>query len=317
MTVVFSASLFERHKTGFHPECAARVQTTARYLQQQSWFQGLPRGQVTRAAEQLLCRTHEPRVIERAKSLAAAGGGALDADTILSADSFEVALFAAGSAMAAVDQVLRESDNTAFCLLRPPGHHATQDVSMGFCIFNNVAIAANYAKDVYGLERILIVDFDVHHGNGTQNIFYEDPSVTFFSIHRAPFYPYTGNTDETGSGAGLGSTINVPLAFGCSRATYLDRFQSALDRALRQSRPQLILISAGFDAYKDDPIGSLGLEVEDYYTLTDILRKAAAAHCQGRIVSCLEGGYHLEKLPELIATHLQALAGQSLAGSGA
>lgn len=307
MTLVFSSNTFARHKTGFHPECADRVEGTARFLEQQSWFSRLPKGQISRAAAQLIKRTHDAGVVARAEALSRAGGGALDADTVVSADSFEVGLFAAGTATAAVDQVLRGHEKTAFCLIRPPGHHATLDQSMGFCLFNNVAIAAHYAKDVYGLERILIVDFDVHHGNGTQDIFYEDPSVTFFSIHRAPFYPYTGTAEETGRGAGLGSTINVPLAFGTSRPVYLDRFRSALDRSLAISRPQLILVSAGFDAYKADPIGSLGLELEDYATLTQILREAAQAYCEGRIVSCLEGGYHLGMLPELIAAHIQTL----------
>jgi acetoin utilization deacetylase AcuC-like enzyme len=246
-------------------------------------------------------------MLDKARALCVAGGGHLDADTFVSPDSFSVSMHAAGSAVAAVDRVLMGPDHTAFCLIRPPGHHATATESMGFCVFNNIAIAAHYARDVHHLDRVLIVDFDVHHGNGTQDIFYADPAVHFLSIHRHPFYPGTGHESETGTGAGLGTTRNIPIGFGSSRNIYLDQFRRGLEASLEKARPQMILISAGFDAHKDDPIGSLGLEIEDYATMTRWLQEAANSHCAGRIVSCLEGGYNLDQLPLLVATHLQNL----------
>jgi acetoin utilization deacetylase AcuC-like enzyme len=311
MTIIYTDPLFEKHRTGYHPECAERVQRASLYLEGLPWFNRLPRGRLTAASEEMIVRTHRPQVLEAARALSAAGGGHLDADTYVSSESFQVGLFAAGTALAAVDQVVQGRDENAFCLLRPPGHHATPTQSMGFCIFNTVAIAAHYARDVHGLSRILIVDFDVHHGNGTQDIFYSDAGVHVFSIHRFPFYPGTGTEEETGTGAGLGTTLNIPIPFGTSRAVYLDRFKQGLDRIVSRSRPELILISAGFDAHKADPIGSLGLEEEDYRVMTQWVVDAAAAYGQGRVVSCLEGGYNLETLPLLIATHIATLAGEA------
>ncbi len=308
MTLIYSDPLFERHRTGYHPECPDRVLASTRYLESIPWFSQLPKGRLAAAHADLIARTHKSSMIELARETAAAGGGHLDEDTFVSTDSFEVALHAAGTAMAAVDQVVRGHEKNAFCLLRPPGHHATDAKSMGFCVFNNIAIAAHYARDVHDLQRILIVDFDVHHGNGTQDIFYRDANVHFMSIHRFPFYPGTGHVEETGSGPGLGTTLNIPLAFGTTRSQYLDHFRKGLDRTLAQARPELILISAGFDAHKDDPIGSLGLELEDYQSMTRWIKEAAQVHANGRIVSCLEGGYNLEVLPRLIETHVAALA---------
>jgi acetoin utilization deacetylase AcuC-like enzyme len=307
MVCVITDPLFEKHRTGYHPECPERVQNTARYLESVPWFSQLPKARIAAANDDWIRRTHTENVLERARELCASGGGHLDPDTFVSPDSFQVAMHAAGSAVAAVDRVLTGGDKTTFCLIRPPGHHATPAQSMGFCVFNNIAIAAHYARDVHHLDRVLIVDFDVHHGNGTQDIFYADPAVHFLSIHRYPFYPGTGHESETGTGAGLGTTRNIPVAFGTSRASYRDQFKKGLEASVEQCRPQLILISAGFDAHKDDPIGSLGLEVEDYEIMTRWIQDAADAHCDGRIVSCLEGGYNLDQLPILVATHLQNL----------
>ncbi|HMO35506.1 MAG TPA: histone deacetylase, partial [Gemmatales bacterium] len=197
-------------------------------------------------------------------------------------------------------------DETAFCLVRPRGHHATPSTSMGFCLFNNVALAARHAQSL-GAERVLIIDWDVHHGNGTQDIFFEDEQVTFLSLHRHPFYPGTGLASETGSGAGLGHTLNVPLRYGTQPQEYLSAFEHALERAVTLARPDIILLSAGFDAHEQDPVGSLGLEAEDFRTLTQRVRQAARGHCQGRVVSCLEGGYSLEYLPLCVKEHLEAL----------
>ena len=180
---------------------------------------------------------------------------------------------------------------------------------MGFCLFNNIALAAQHARVKNGLNRILIVDWDVHHGNGTQDIFYADPAVFFFSIHRYGhgFYPGSGDARETGTGPGLGRTLNEPVRYGKRRSEYLDRYRLALERAADQARPELILLSAGFDAHARDPIGSLGLEVEDFATMTTSVRDVANVHCQGRLVSLLEGGYHLDALAESVQAHLQGL----------
>jgi acetoin utilization deacetylase AcuC-like enzyme len=235
------------------------------------------------------------------------GGGALDADTVVCPASYQVALTAASTAAAAVDAVVDGGHNNALCLVRPPGHHATHRTSMGFCLFNNVAVAARYAQRQHRLDRILIVDWDVHHGNGTQDIFYDDETVTFLSIHRFPFYPGTGSSGETGTGKGLGHTINVPVVYGASRKEYFSLFQQGLEKAVKVARPDLILISAGFDAHEQDPIGSLGLKTDDFATLTSLVMDVAQSHCQGRVVSCLEGGYDRKALAASVEAHLGAL----------
>lgn len=251
---------------------------------------------------------HSPEQVEMVRALSEHGGGRIEVDTPVSRKSYEVAASAAGSAVAAVDAVMTGPVARAFCLIRPPGHHATQRTSMGFCLFNNIALAANRALVHHGLERILIVDWDVHHGNGTQDIFYDDPRVMFFSIHRYPFYPGTGAAIETGTGAGLGFTRNEPIAFGTSRDAYFDRFDKALAESAAKIQPQLVLISAGFDAHRDDPVGSLGLEVEDFSRLTKSVVDVSLASCNGRVVSLLEGGYNIPVLARCIETHLHALA---------
>jgi acetoin utilization deacetylase AcuC-like enzyme len=203
--------------------------------------------------------------------------------------------------------VLAGEDRTALCLVRPPGHHALADRAMGFCLFNNIAVAARTAIDEHGLDRVLVVDWDVHHGNGTQDIFYTDDRVGFLSIHRWPFYPGTGAVDETGAGAGLGATRNLPIEFGTPRDAYREKFRHELEDFANRVKPQLVLISAGFDSHRDDPIGSLGLEVEDFADLTQCVLDVANVHAGGRVVSLLEGGYHPKRLAECVAEHLQGL----------
>jgi acetoin utilization deacetylase AcuC-like enzyme len=247
------------------------------------------------------------------KQLAEHGGGRLDPDTVVSPASFQVGLAAAGAGAAAVDQVIKGTTKNALCLIRPPGHHATPTRSMGFCLFNNIALAATHARKTHGLSRILIADFDVHHGNGTQDVFYEDPEVMFLSIHRygGGFYPGTGAADEVGRGKGLGFTVNVPVRFGISWQDYRTKFRSALEKAADKIKPELVLLSAGFDAHVNDPIGALSLESENYATLTRDVIDVANAHCQGRLVCCLEGGYDLTALAESVQAHLEALLAAS------
>ncbi len=229
-------------------------------------------------------------------------------DTAISEHSLDAALLAAGCGLAAVDQVFSGTVNNAFCVVRPPGHHASAARGMGFCLFNNVAIAARYAQKKFGAERIAIVDWDVHHGNGTQDIFYEDGSVLFFSTHQSPWYPWTGATGETGEGPGAGLTVNCPLPAGAGRLEIQDAFTHELLPKLANFKPDLILISAGFDSRVDDPLGEFTLSDEDFGFLTLLLLEAADKHSAGRIVSMLEGGYRLSGLASASAVHVSVLA---------
>jgi acetoin utilization deacetylase AcuC-like enzyme len=299
--------LFEQHETGAHPECPQRLQSIRAALD----AAGLAtrcRSVPTRVATvEEIARVHGAQYIDLVRRAAAAGGGRLDPDTVVSPRSYDVALRAAGTAIDAVERVLRGEAPRALCLIRPPGHHARPRQAMGFCLFGNVALAAAHARAGHGLNRVLIVDWDVHHGNGTQEVFYADGNVHFLSIHRYPFYPGTGAADETGTDAGVGATINVPLRFGVSRHEYIAAFTNALERAVTNCRPELILVSAGFDAHAEDPIGSLGLESEDFGELTRLVCDAAAQNCGGKLVSLLEGGYNLHRLGESVAIHLREL----------
>ena len=308
MTTIFSDQHFLDHLTGTHPESPQRLTSIHDTLGSAGWLKSCRQGEVAKVTLDELAVVHTAKQIADARDLAAAGGGYLDPDTVMSPASYDVALTAAGTAIAAVDAVMSGADANALCLIRPPGHHATADRSMGFCVFNNVAVAARHAQKKHGANRILIVDWDVHHGNGTQDIFYEDPSVFFYSIHRFPFYPGTGDEGEQGTGKGRGTTLNVPVQFGVKREQYLDLFQSGLERAVTAARPDLILISAGFDAHADDPVGNLGLNTIDFATMTKSVKEVANSYCNGRIVSCLEGGYHLKALADSVAAHIGVLA---------
>lgn len=309
MTIIFADPIFEQHRTGYHPESPKRISESLHRLASRPWYQDLVKGRFDAVSEERLLRTHDAQVIDRLKAACAAGGGHLDSDTFVSPESLETSKLAAGAAIAACEQVISGSSANAFCLLRPPGHHANREASRGFCVFNNVAVAAHYALDVHSLHRILIIDFDVHHGDGTQAIFYEDPAVDYLSIHRYPFYPGTGHQSETGSGQALGGTHNLPIAYGSSREKYLESFQKGLETALKHSKPELILLSAGFDAHKADPVGSLDLEYEDFITITRWIKEAAEIYAKGRLVSLLEGGYNLDTLPVLVEDHIRVLSG--------
>jgi acetoin utilization deacetylase AcuC-like enzyme len=309
MTLLYYDPRFLDHDTGAHPESPRRLRQIASHLEETGLGAqcDLPTWQPA-TSEQLL-RVHTQAHVDAVAALAARGGGSLDPDTVASAASFDVAKLAAGAACDAVARVLGGEEKTALCLVRPPGHHALANRAMGFCLLNNIAIAARCAVDEHAIDRVLIVDWDVHHGNGTQDLFYDDGRVGFLSIHRWPFYPGTGAADETGTGDGLGATRNVPVEFGTPRVQYHDLFRSSLEKFADDIRPQLVLVSAGFDSHREDPIGSLGLEVEDFAELTSIVRDVAATHADGRIVSVLEGGYNPPVLAECVATHLHGLLG--------
>ncbi len=265
MTLLYSDPLFLKHDTGHHPETADRLRSITGRLDQAGLTKKCTAGTYRPLTDEAVQQVHSPVQVVRVKQVAEHGGGAVDPDTVISPESFKVALAAAGACVAAVDAVLKGPEHTALCLVRTPGHHATPKRSMGFCLFNNIALAAHHAKTAHGLTRILIVDWDVHHGNGTQDVFYEDAQVMFYSIHRygGGFYPGTGAAHETGQGKGLGYTLNVPVRYGTSRKDYHDLFVAALEKAADKIKPELVLVSAGFDAHRRDPICSLGLEVAE------------------------------------------------------
>jgi acetoin utilization deacetylase AcuC-like enzyme len=307
VTLLYHSSQFLEHDTGAHPESSARLLHIQKRLEE-SGLAALcptPPWQPVREAE--LLAVHDQGYLAELESIVARGGGMLDSDTVVSSRSLDVARLAAGAACDAVRQVVSGMDSTALCLLRPPGHHAMRRRAMGFCLFGNVALAARCALDQCGLDRVLIVDWDVHHGNGTQDMFYNDERVGFFSSHRWPFYPGTGAADETGAAAGLGFTRNLPLEFGTSRRECLTQFADELTSFAARIKPQLVLVSAGFDAHRTDPIGSLGWETEDYAALTELIEQVAADYSGRRIVSVLEGGYNPPVLAECVETHLRGL----------
>jgi acetoin utilization deacetylase AcuC-like enzyme len=302
--------MIEHRPPGRHPERPERLQAILRHLERTGYLQTCPAGKVREALPQELERVHSPDYLREIEALDARGGGTLDPDTWMSPHSRQAALLAAGCAIEAVSDVLRGEDRRALCLVRPPGHHARPGDGMGFCIFGNVALAAAEALERFQLGRVLIVDFDVHHGNGTQEIFYDSERVGFLSIHRYPFYPGTGARDETGTGPGLGHTLNIPLPHGTSRPAYHAAFRDGLHALADRIKPELVLVSAGFDAHAEDPVGDLGLEVEDFETITREIVEVAEAHAQGRILSVLEGGYNVPILAGCVEAHLHALGAE-------
>jgi len=265
------------------------------------------------ATREQLLRAHAPALLRSVLETRPTQRIMLDPDTVLSPASAEAGLRAAGAAIAAVDAVLGGEDTRAFCAVRPPGHHATRDTAMGFCLFNNVALAALHALEAHGLERVAIADFDVHHGNGTQAIFESDPRVLFVSSHQAPLYPGSGFAHETGAG----NILNAPLAPGSGGADFRASWHDLLLPALDRFRPELLLVSAGFDAHVRDPLAQLELDASDYAWVTRELVATADRHARGRVVSLLEGGYDLQALRECSVAHVAALvAGEAQATAG-
>ncbi len=307
MTLLYTDSRFLDHQTGQHPECGARLRAIVGDLTEHHLLERCEQPTWDMARVESLFRVHRPDYVASIEKYASRGGGRIEADTVVSASSYDVARLAAGAVCDAVDRVVAGPDVRAMCLVRPPGHHALEAGPMGFCLFNNVAVAARHALAEHALDRVLIVDWDVHHGNGTQDAFYDDPRVGFLSIHRWPFYPGSGSAEETGRGDGLGTTCNVPIAFGTPVAAFHDAFRLHLERLAAHLRPQLILVSAGYDAHREDPIGSLGLDAVDFGQLTQTVLSVAAESAAGRVVSVLEGGYNPGRLAECVRTHLETM----------
>jgi acetoin utilization deacetylase AcuC-like enzyme len=259
-----------------------------------------PRGDIQAA--------HSPQLYKQVERVVSEGLGYLDADTVVSMRSLDAAKHAAGAPCQAIDLIMKGEVQNAFVPVRPPGHHATAERAMGFCLFNNVAVAARYAQQHYPqIERVAIIDWDVHHGNGTQGIFYDDSSVYFFSSHQYPWYPGTGTRGEKGTGRGLGYTLNLPLRAATPAADHKRAFEAALDEMSASFSPDLIIISAGFDSHLGDPLGQLLLDDNDFVDMTRAVKQWAASSCERRLVSCLEGGYNLETLGETVRAHVAEL----------
>lgn len=291
-----------------HPESPDRLRAIVSQLERDDVLKRLVRITPTPAADEWIGLVHAASYIESLKRWAPSSGRvSLDPDTSMSPGSLPAAYLAAGGALVGVDAVMQGTADHVFCAVRPPGHHAEQSRAMGFCLFNNVAIAARYAQRRYGLGRVLIVDWDVHHGNGTQHTFYDDSSVLFFSTHQYPHYPGTGHATERGGARAEGATINVPMAAGQGDDEYREVFQKVLMPAADAFRPEFVFVSAGFDAHKDDPLASMRLTEDGYAELTRLVVGIAQRHCRGRLLSSLEGGYNLQALSRSVERHVLAL----------
>lgn len=303
---------FREHYPGKgHPESPERLAVSAAYLAKLPWFSQLQSLAPQPAAEEWLHQIHSADYVKRAREACEYGEPYLDTpDVGISSNSFEIAKLAAGGGLELVDQMMAGKIENGFALLRPPGHHAEKDFAMGFCLFNNIAILARYLQKKYGLEKIAILDWDVHHGNGTQHSFYEDPSVLYASLHQFPFYPGTGAAHEAGEGRGQGATLNCPMAAGSGDAEYEAAFHEKVLPKLESFKPDAVLISAGFDAHENDPLASMRLSTPFFGWMTERLMEIAAKHSKGRLISLLEGGYNLNDLPRCIEVHLKAISGK-------
>jgi len=296
-----------RHDTGGHPENARRLTAIEEALSDRDWL-GLELAEAPAAAREQLLRVHDPAHVDAIEDLSERGGGMIDLDTVASAGSWEAALHAAGGAAWAAARLIGEGDGFAFCGLRPPGHHAERDRAMGFCLFNNVAVAAAEAVEARGLERVLIVDWDVHHGNGTEAIFYRSSSVLYSSIHQSPLYPGTGAPGDVGDGEGEGYTINLPVPPGSGNEEWLALVQHVVVPVAREWGAQLICISAGYDAHREDPLAECELDDSGYGEMAAAIR-VLAAELGVPVLACLEGGYALGALSRSVVATLEALGG--------
>lgn len=309
-TAVFKHELFLEHDPGYgHVESPDRLTAIYQALDQSPLGGQLLFPAFAPASEEILALNHTPRHIFRVKATAGKPFEALDPDTHTSPRSYEAACLATGAVVAAVEMVVQGGCDNAYALVRPPGHHAEADHTSGFCLFNNVAVAARYGLQRLGLHRILIVDWDIHHGNGTQHAFYDTDQVLYFSSHQYPFFPGSGSLSETGSGKGAGYTVNVPLQGGQDDFAFARIFNELLVPIARQYQPECIIVSAGYDIYAGDPLGTMGVTPAGFGYLTRVLVDLAAELCQGRLVLALEGGYSFEGLAGGVLASLAELTG--------
>ncbi len=310
-TALIHHPIYLKHATGIgHPETPMRYEVVMKALENdKKLWESLNIIEAEKVSRGIIQAAHTKEHFNKIESAFEDGVEYLDADTIVSMHSFDAAVYGAGGACRAVDAVMNGEAKNAFVAVRPPGHHATGENAMGFCLFNNVAVAARYAQNKYKeIERVAIVDWDVHHGNGTQGIFFDDPSVFFFSMHQYPWYPGSGSRGETGFGRGAGYTLNVPVKAHTKADSQKRMFENALGDIHKNFKPDLIFISAGFDAHSTDPLGQLLLENKDFNQMTKTVKQWADEVCGGRIVSCLEGGYNLNTLGETVRNHVVELS---------
>jgi acetoin utilization deacetylase AcuC-like enzyme len=313
MITFVSSPEFRRHQNGshhsglYHPETPARLDAVEDRLRRDGFWSELDVVAPVAATVDQLALVHDRAFIAAVERASASGPTVLDDDTGVVPGSYEAAALAAGGACLAVDRVVAGEASSAFCAVRPPGHHAERATAMGFCLFNNVAVAAEHARRAHGLERVAILDWDVHHGNGTQHLFERDSGVFYLSIHQYPHYPGTGASSERGLGEGEGATLNAPMAAGTGDREWLDVMEGAFTAAIDAFRPQLVLVSAGFDAHREDPLSGTLVTEAGYARMTEIVQDWAARHARGRLVSLLEGGYNLDALARSVETHLKTL----------
>jgi acetoin utilization deacetylase AcuC-like enzyme len=301
------------HDTGSHPEQAARIPAIESALAQRDWL-GFKRVRSPAVERETLCAVHPERYVEVIDALSARGGGHLDADTLVSEGSFVAALHAAGGAVALVDALLSGEAPSGFSAHRPPGHHAVAARGMGFCLFNNVAVAARHALDARGLERVMILDWDVHHGNGTNDIFHASDEALFVSIHQSPLYPGSGPASDVGSGPGAGFTVNLPVAPGSGDEVFCSLVEHVFAALARQWGPQLVLVSAGYDAHREDPLADCTVSEEGYATMMQSVR-TVAGQLDAPVGVVLEGGYALGALGRSVAATMAVLGGSGAAGA--
>ena len=307
-TGYISDPFYLKHKNEPHPENPGRLNAIQKNIESSKYYNNLTLIQPRKATVEDIAKVHGTGYIRSVEDSCRNGVRNLDADTVISSDSYQAALLSAGAGLEALDKILEGTVGNAFCAVRPPGHHAEQNKAMGFCLFNNVGVIARYAQDVKKLEKVFIFDWDVHHGNGTQHSFYKDSSIYYSSIHQYPFYPGTGGVDETGTGDGLGSNLNLPMrAYSCD-TDYINIIEHKLIPVIQKFNPDLIIISAGFDAHENDPLAQINLSTDCYGKMTQKLMEIANDVCNGRILSMLEGGYDYSALADSVQLHVETLS---------
>jgi len=309
-TGVIKDNRFMEHDMGaYHPENPRRLEVIYNMLEDSDIKGKFHKIGCRSATKEEVCYIHSPSYVDMIANTKDKSHVMLDPDTSTCARSYEVAMLAAGALCEAIKAVIDGDIDNAFALIRPPGHHAERNRAMGFCLFNNVAIGARYAQKTHGIKRVLIVDWDLHHGNGTQHAFEDDPTILYFSTHQYPYYPGTGSFEEVGIGEGEGFTVNVPLSYGYGDSEYSAIYNMVLKPIAMEFKPDLVLVSAGFDIYRDDPLGGMSVTPEGFAAITRVIMDIAEECCNGKLVITLEGGYNLNGLRDSVKAVLKELAG--------